>query len=66
MSISYDDNHYTMGDSDFILENMITIAIKHLEMNLISGLNNPYGVDMSLTKLTKPCLDILWLQPVLA
>ena len=28
------------------IENMIMIAIKHLTMNHILALNNPYGVDM--------------------
>ena len=34
VSISYDDSHYTTGTSTIV-------AIKYLEMNQISALNNP-------------------------
>ena len=32
------------------IENRVMIVIYHLEMNQISALNNPLGVDISLNK----------------
>ena len=35
------------------IENIVIITIKHLQINKISALNNPLGVDMLLNKYTK-------------
>ena len=32
------------------IKNIVTITIKHLQMNQILALNNPYGGDMPLNK----------------
>ena len=42
------------------MENIIMIAMKHLQINEIPTLNNPRGIDMPLNKSGKPQLNHLW------
>ena len=42
------------------IENIVMIIIKHLEMNKIWALNNPWRVDIPLNKWTKPNLSFLF------
>ena len=42
----------------FNIENKVIIAIKYLQINQISALNNTYGFEMLLNKWIKPKYDI--------
>ena len=42
-------------------DNIVMITIKHLQINPISSLNNPYRVDMPLNKYTKPSVLVYML-----
>ena len=55
VSISYNDNHYTMGTS---FKYILMIPVNYLQMKQILALDNPQGVNMPLNKPNQTFLSL--------